>query len=62
MQLVRAVARYHQEKHAKEVKAEREETQKLRRIAGNIAKEIRTFWSNIEKVSCIFWFSAHPYS
>ncbi|XP_071789876.1 E1A-binding protein p400-like isoform X9 [Asterias amurensis] len=48
--LVRAVARFHQEKHTKEVKAEREETQKLRRIAGNIAKEIKTFWSNIEKV------------
>ncbi|XP_038075148.1 helicase SRCAP-like isoform X2 [Patiria miniata] len=48
--LVRAVARHHQEKHAKEVKAEREETQKLRRIAANMAKEIKTFWSNIEKV------------
>ena len=47
---MRAVAKYHQEQEAKEVKAEREEVQKLKRIAGNIAKEIKSFWTNIEKV------------
>ena len=32
------------------MKAGKEEVQKLKRIAGNIAKEIKAFWANIEKV------------
>ncbi|XP_063967591.1 helicase SRCAP-like [Lytechinus pictus] len=48
--LARAVAKHHQEQEAKEMKAGKEEVQKLKRIAGNIAKEIKAFWANIEKV------------
>ena len=44
------VYRYHQELHQKELKAEKEESLKLRRIAGNMAKIVKEFWSNIEKV------------
>ncbi|XP_071849839.1 helicase domino-like isoform X3 [Apostichopus japonicus] len=48
--LARAVAAYHRDKQAKEIKAERDEANKLRRIASNIAKEVKQFWVNIEKV------------
>ncbi|XP_030847901.1 helicase domino isoform X4 [Strongylocentrotus purpuratus] len=48
--LARAVAKHHQDQEAREMKAGKEEVQKLKRIAGNIAKEIKAFWANIEKV------------
>ncbi|XP_033101073.1 helicase domino-like [Anneissia japonica] len=48
--LVRSVAKYHQECKAKMLKAERDEASRMRRIASNIAKEVKQFWSNIEKV------------
>ncbi|KAI8489001.1 hypothetical protein Bbelb_332250 [Branchiostoma belcheri] len=48
--LARAVVRFHQERKAKEVRAEKEEALRLRRIASNMAKEIKAFWANIEKV------------
>ncbi len=44
------IARYHTDIHQKELKAEKEEGQKLKRIAGQMAKMVREFWSNIEKV------------
>lgn len=44
------VMKYHQEKEMKAEKAEKEEQMKLRRIASQVAKEIKQFWSNIEKV------------
>lgn len=44
------VMRYHQEKLGDEKKAEKEESAKLRRIAGQIAKQIKDFWNNVEKV------------
>lgn len=50
-QLARAVAAYHRDKQAKEIKAERDEANRLRKIAANIAKEVKQFWVNIEKVS-----------
>ncbi|KAJ8043053.1 Helicase domino [Holothuria leucospilota] len=48
--LARAVAAYHRDKQAKEIKAERDEANRLRKIAANIAKEVKQFWINIEKV------------
>lgn len=46
------VARHFQELQQKELKAEREDALKTRRIASNLAKMIREFWTNIEKVCC----------
>lgn len=47
------VMRHHEELRQKEERAKREEHAKLRRIATSIAKEVRAFWSNVEKVR--FW-------
>ncbi len=44
------IARYHADVHQREVKAEKEEGQRLKRIASAMAKMVREFWSNIEKV------------
>lgn len=52
-QMVRTVARYHEEKKLNEERAKREEQNKLRRIAASIAREIEYFWSNIEQVKTI---------
>lgn len=49
-QVVRMVMRHHEEIRQKEERAKREEQSKLRRIAASIAKEVRTFWSSVEKV------------
>ncbi|RVE59981.1 hypothetical protein OJAV_G00193780 [Oryzias javanicus] len=48
--VVRMVVRHHEELRQKEEKAKRDEHAKIRKIASNIAKEIRSFWSNVEKV------------
>ncbi|XP_018431217.1 PREDICTED: helicase SRCAP-like [Nanorana parkeri] len=48
--VVRMVVRHHDELKQKEERARREEQAKLRRIATSIAKEVRQFWSNVEKV------------
>ncbi|CAI9734305.1 helicase domino-like [Octopus vulgaris] len=48
--LSRMVAKYHQEQDQKEQKAVKEEAQKLKRIAGQVAKQVKEFWANIEKV------------
>ncbi|XP_030631002.1 helicase SRCAP [Chanos chanos] len=48
--VVRMVMRYHEELRQKEERAKREEQAKLRRVASSIAKEVRAFWSNVEKV------------
>ncbi|XP_075705672.1 helicase SRCAP isoform X3 [Rhinoderma darwinii] len=48
--VVRMVVRHHEELKQKEERARREEQAKLRRIATSIAKEVRQFWSNVEKV------------
>lgn len=50
LQVVRMVMRYHEELRQKEERAKREEQAKLRRVASSIAKEVRAFWSNVEKV------------
>lgn len=44
------IARYHKEKDQAKEKEKREELQRLRKIASTIAKEVRTFWSNVEKL------------
>ncbi|XP_044159841.1 helicase SRCAP isoform X2 [Bufo gargarizans] len=48
--VVRMVVRHHEELKQKEERARREEQAKLRRIATSIAKEVRQFWTNVEKV------------
>lgn len=49
-QVVRMVMRHHEEQRQKEERAKREEQAKLRRVAAAIAKEVKQFWSNVEKV------------
>jgi len=51
------VTKHFQELHQRELRAEREDVQKLRRVASAVAKMVREFWSNIEKVGnrVIFW-------
>lgn len=44
------VIKYHQDKDAVVLRAEREHKQRLRKIAATMAKEIRAFWTNIEKI------------
>lgn len=55
LQLSRMVAKYHQEQEQKEQRAVKEEAQKLKRIASQVAKQVKEFWANIEKVN-IFCF------
>ncbi len=52
------VMRHHEELRQKEEKAKRDEQAKLRRVASSIAKEVRAFWSSVEKVTFLvlpFW-------
>lgn len=44
------VIRHHEEQRQKEEKAKRDEHAKIRRVASSIAKEVRAFWSSVEKV------------
>ncbi|XP_078064879.1 helicase SRCAP-like, partial [Mustelus asterias] len=48
--VARTVLRFHEEQRQKEERAKREEQAKLRRIASTIAKEVKQFWTNVEKV------------
>ena len=50
LKISRAVLKYHQEQKSKEVKAEKEESVRLKKIAASISKEIKQFWSSVEKV------------
>ena len=43
--------KFHQDKLAYAKRAEKEENIRMRRIASGIAKEIRMFWTQIEKVT-----------
>lgn len=45
------VMRHHEELRQKEEKAKRDEHAKIRRVASSIAKEVRAFWSSVEKVT-----------
>ena len=44
------VMKYHSDKKSSVEKAEREELTRMKKIASNIAKQIRQFWSDVEKV------------
>ncbi|XP_020773943.2 helicase SRCAP isoform X2 [Boleophthalmus pectinirostris] len=48
--VVRMVMRHHEELRQKEEKAKRDEQSKIRKVAASIAKEVRAFWSSVEKV------------
>ncbi|XP_075689043.1 E1A-binding protein p400 isoform X2 [Rhinoderma darwinii] len=48
--LVRTAARYHEGKRLNNERAQKEEENKLKRIASTIAREIEYFWFNIEQV------------
>ena len=54
-QVVRMVMRYHEDLRQKEEKAKRDEHSKVRRIASSIAKEVRAFWTSVEKVGVMSW-------
>lgn len=47
------VMRHHEELRQKEEKAKRDEHAKIRRVASSIAKEVRAFWSSVEKVQTV---------
>lgn len=55
----RMVQKYFQEKAIQAQKAEKLEELRLKKIAGFIAKEIKTFWTNVEKVIIILLFIFH---
>ena len=46
----RMVMKYHQDKELQAEKAEKEEIMRLKRTAATISREIRNFWTNIEKI------------
>lgn len=48
------MAQYHEERRRHEVRAEKEEQNKLRWAAASIAREMEYFWSNIEQVNTVF--------
>ncbi|XP_058477545.1 helicase SRCAP [Solea solea] len=48
--VVRMVMRHHEDLRQKEEKAKRDEHAKIRKVASSIAKEVRAFWSSVEKV------------
>ncbi|KAM9560254.1 uncharacterized protein ACWYII_017928 isoform 2-T3 [Salvelinus alpinus] len=48
--VVRMVMRHHEELRQKEEKAKRDEHAKIRRVASNVAKEVRAFWGSVERV------------
>lgn len=47
----RMVQKYFQEKAIQAQKAEKSQELRLKKIASFVAKEIKTFWANVEKVS-----------
>uniref|UniRef100_T1JC71 Helicase domino n=1 Tax=Strigamia maritima TaxID=126957 RepID=T1JC71_STRMM len=46
----RLCQKFHQEQKLREERAEKEAEQKLKRVAAVVAKEIKQFWSNVEKL------------
>ena len=46
----RMIMKYFQDKEAAQKKKENEELARLKKIASTLAKEVRNFWSNVEKV------------
>lgn len=52
------VMRHHEELRQKEEKAKRDEQSKIRKVAASIAKEVRAFWSSVEKVVGSFFLNS----
>ena len=52
------IAKYHQDLQQKEIRAEKEEAQKLKKIANNMAKMVKEFWNNVEKVRSVILISS----
>ena len=48
--VIHIVAKYHRDVRERRSKIEREENQKMRKIASTVAKEVMQFWSNVEKI------------
>lgn len=51
LQVARMVSNYFKEQEQKGLKAEKEEAIKLKKIASHMAKMVKEFWNNIEKVT-----------
>ena len=51
-QLSRSMMRHHVEQSTMAQRSEKEEHQRLRKIASSIAKEIKHFWESVRKVQC----------
>ena len=50
LQMVRSVLRHHQEVSTRKEHQEKEERQRLKKIANSIAKEVKQFWDSINRV------------
>ncbi|XP_048751446.2 helicase domino-like isoform X4 [Ostrea edulis] len=48
--VAKMVSKYFQDLEQREIRAEKEEALKLKKIASQMAKQVREFWNNIEKV------------
>ena len=49
--LVRAVAKFHADRELRAQRKEREEALRLRRLAHSVARQVRAFWQQVEKVA-----------
>lgn len=52
----RMVQKHFLEKEAQAQKAEKMQEHKLKKMAGVIAKEVKTFWANVEKVCPTYYY------
>ena len=50
-QLSRSMMRHHQEQSTQVQRSEKEELQRLRKVASSIAKEVKHFWDSVRKVT-----------
>ena len=50
LQLSRSMVRQHSERECLHARSEKEQQQRLKRVAASIAKEIKHFWESIQKV------------
>ena len=48
--VIHIVAKYHRDVRERRTRIEREENQKMRKIASTVAKEVMQFWSSVEKI------------
>ena len=50
VQLSRSMLRHHQEQSTMAQRSEKEELQRMRKVASSIAKEVKHFWESVRKV------------